>query len=166
MFAVFRVLLDPVWAQNTFPTLGPIRPRLACLGGNGYADIVELMLDKQGNPEIQNLNRRTPTHLASEHGHGDAIRVPSPATLICFSCASELGGESNREIVSFRFVRASLRAVWLRSGIRDQKGPPLFSLFPSGSGSFPFVLPPTPKTSYPTLFGLIGIGIGTDGERS
>jgi len=41
----------------------------------GYADIVELMLDKQANPEIQNLNRRTPTHLASEHGHGDAIRA-------------------------------------------------------------------------------------------
>lgn len=41
----------------------------------GYPDIVELLLDKQSDPEIQNINRRTPTHLASEHGHGMVMRA-------------------------------------------------------------------------------------------
>ena len=61
---------------------------------------------------------------------------------------------------SFRFVSfvlAYMRAVWSPSGIRDQKGGPLFSLFPHAFSSFPFSLPPTPQTSYPTLVGLIFI---------
>ena len=41
-----------------------------------------------------------------------------------------LGGESNREIVSFRFVRACVRTVWLPSGIRSQKWLPFFPRFP------------------------------------
>jgi len=41
----------------------------------GHADIIELLLDKQANPELQNIKRRTPTMLASEHGHGMAMRA-------------------------------------------------------------------------------------------
>ena len=37
-------------------------------------------------------------------------------------------GESNQEIVSFRFV-SLVRAVWLPSGIRSQKWLPTFSIF-------------------------------------
>jgi hypothetical protein len=40
----------------------------------GYVDIVELMLDKQANPDMQNIHQRTPTMLAAEHGHSMAIR--------------------------------------------------------------------------------------------
>ena len=41
------------------------------------------------------------------------------------------------------FVRAGVRALWLPSGIRSQKGLPTFSLFPLGLGElslFPFWL--------------------------
>ena len=71
---------------------------------------------------------------------------------------SEGGDESNQEIVSFRFVRACLRAraVCLPSGIRDPKWGPLFSLclMPFRSFAFPFR---TPQTSYPTLVRLIDV---------
>ena len=50
--------------------------------------------------------------------------------------------ESNREMVSVRFVRACVRAVWLRSGIRLQKCAPHFSLFCFAPPSFPCPPPP------------------------
>ena len=56
---------------------------------------------------------------------------------------SEVGGGSNREIVSCRAVRASVRAGWLPSGIGSQKSLPAISLFPFGLGElslYPFWL--------------------------
>ena len=46
-----------------------------------------------------------------------------------------MGHECNREIVSFRLVRACVRAVWLPSGIRTQIGG---DLFPFALPNFPF----------------------------
>ena len=67
---------------------------------------------------------------------------------------------------SFRFVRTYIFAFWLPSGIGFQKKLPALSLFlfwPAelslsllGATNFPFSLPPTPETSYPTSVGLIG----------
>ena len=85
----------------------------------------------------------------------------------------EVGGCSTGK--SFRFVRASVRAVWLPSGIGSQKRPgspfPFSLLVPGGLGafpfwsrvvlgSFPFSPSPTPQTSYPTVVGLIGYVLG------
>jgi hypothetical protein len=61
---------DLVNKQDIF---GDTALHYACI--MGFADIVEMMLDKQADPEIQNINRRTPTHLASEHGHSMAMRA-------------------------------------------------------------------------------------------
>lgn len=41
----------------------------------GHEDIVEFLLDKQANPDLQNVYHRTPTMLAAEHGHHGAIRA-------------------------------------------------------------------------------------------
>ena len=78
---------------------------------------------------------------------------------------SEVGGCSNGK--SFRFVRACVRVVWLSSGIGSQIVRIILFPFPFWSreafpfpswarGDSPFPFPPTPQTSYPTLFGLIG----------
>ena len=59
---------------------------------------------------------------------------------IAKSIKNRLGAESKREIVSFRFIRAWVRAAWLPSGIRSQKCAPSFSLVPFAPLSFPFSL--------------------------
>lgn len=41
----------------------------------GHEDIVEFLLDKQANPDLQNIYHRTPTMLAAEHGHAGAMRA-------------------------------------------------------------------------------------------
>merc|ERR1711982_224363 len=41
----------------------------------GHADIIELMMDKQADPNVQNIYHRTPTHLCAEHGHSHAFRA-------------------------------------------------------------------------------------------
>merc|ERR1711920_851886 len=41
----------------------------------GFADMVELLLDRQAELEHQNLIGRTPLMLASEHGHAECVRV-------------------------------------------------------------------------------------------
>ena len=69
-------------------------------------------------------------------------------------------GESSREIVSFRFVRACVRScAWSGClGGFDAKNMDLpfpFSLMDWGVFPLPF---PHPQTSYPSLAGLIGIG--------
>ena len=76
-----------------------------------------------------------------------------------------LGGESNREVVSCRAVRACLRArglvaqwTWLAKVFATISPFPFWGADPfslSGATSFPFSFPP--QTSYPTLVGLIGI---------
>ena len=67
-----------------------------------------------------------------------------------------LGSESNRKIVSFRFVLACGRARGLVAyGNLRPEALAFFSLFPSFPPSFLFSLPPTPQASYPTSFGLI-----------
>ena len=61
------------------------------------------------------------------------------------------GGESKREIVSFRFVRECVRAVWLPGGIWSQK---FFVALPFSlleRRTFPFPFAPPPYTSYPSL---------------
>ena len=65
------------------------------------------------------------------------------------------------------FVLASVRAVWLPSGIHSQRKPLTFSLFSFGrlffifsvlgGPSCPFPCTPHPQTSYPTLLGFIGV---------
>lgn len=57
---------------NKQDVFGDTALHYACI--MGYSDIVELLLDSKGDPECQNINRRTPTHLASEHGHGSVMR--------------------------------------------------------------------------------------------
>ena len=88
-----------------------------------------------------------------------------------------LGGESNREIVSFRVVRAFLRARGLVAlwnsmpKLRAYLFPfPLWgaelSLFPFGAPSFPFFPPQNPQNSCPTsvnppkLRSGAGVGVG------
>lgn len=58
---------------NKQDVFGDTALHYACI--MGFPDIVELLLDKQANPESRNINRRTPTQLASEHGHDVAIRA-------------------------------------------------------------------------------------------
>jgi len=45
---------------------------LACICG--YTDLVELFIDKQANPELQNIYHRTPLMLAAEHGFYEAVK--------------------------------------------------------------------------------------------
>ena len=72
------------------------------------------------------------------------IRGQASPEYINFNKQSEIGGGGRVqprkcEIVSFRFVRAYVRAFWLHSGIRTQKrGPVLpFSLMPFWAAPFP-----------------------------
>lgn len=41
----------------------------------GYEDIAELLLDRQADPQAMNINQRTPTMLATEHGHAAVTRA-------------------------------------------------------------------------------------------
>ncbi len=69
--------------------------------------------------------------------------------------ASEVGGSEfalgqppNREIVSFRVVRA--RVVGCRVRTEEKSDPARFSLFPFGGGLFPFSLVMSPAFPFPS----------------
>ena len=88
---------------------------------------------------------------------------------------SEVGGSErsarNREIVSFRVVRACARLAmpsqFPGQTVKKKKKKKCLSLFPLSPMAFPFSLrgwlfpfpTPLPPTSYPTLIGFIGIDI-------
>lgn len=96
---------------------------------------MELVLIKAGPSFLRQVQR--------------VFRVWHPVYCHILLChiGSEVGGESNQEIVLFRFVRVCVRAVWLPSGIRYAKTVPPFSLFsfhPAEFSLFPFSHPKTP----------------------
>lgn len=85
----------------------------------GYADIVELMLDKQADPNVQNIYQRTPTMLAAEHGHshamkallrGDASLKPNPGNCWKYPNASYFAKHNGRNRVMREIEYAQFEA--------------------------------------------------------
>ena len=71
---------------------------------------------------------------------------------------SEVGGWVQPGSCFVSFVSACARACVLARGLVSRPTEvATLSPFPFGAPSFPFSLPPTTQTSYPTLVGLIGI---------